>query len=102
MHRAEQVKLQLQLLEQILTPGQIIQVQDEIPGAGDQIQVELEQITNASFEWNGEADSFNRYVFYQTLSGKTIGYDLGVGNWWLVIKRPGQANVTSPVCVFTI
>jgi hypothetical protein len=90
----------------ILKPGQLIQVQSEVGGGGDKVDVLLEQIAFVEVTYSGENESYERFVFYHvfyhTISGKTLGYDLNVKNWWRVYKNLSGPNTTSPVHVFSI
>ena len=102
MKKSEEVQKQQVLPEEILKPGQVIQLQKEIVGDGEQITVLLEQIINVKMTWSGEDGCFQHNVFYRTLSGMLLGYDLQTKNWWIIYGDISGQKVTVPIFVFLV
>ena len=99
---AVQKQQELPLLATRLLPGRIIQIQEEIVGAGDKVRVEFEQIASVETTWSGEHESFLRNSFFRCVSGKLLGHDLQDKSWWRIYERKQGPNEISPICVFPI
>jgi len=102
MNAQEAAKIQIDLPEEILRPGDLIQIQCPVPGGGEQVEIVLEVIARVQVVKSFESGKFQKIYWYLTTAQTFLTYNAVSREWLLVRHAMGKDDLTTPVNVFLL